>query len=126
VRENEIAAASLGKDALAFKRSAFAVAGAVASVPGVLFATYSSYIHPTGFGVAESIFILCALVIGGAGNLRGPALGAVLLVLLPEVLRFLAVPDGIAANLRQILYGVAIILMMRLRPQGMAGRYAFD
>jgi len=126
VREDEIAAASLGKDVNAFKRSAFAWAGAIAAVPGVLFATYSSYIDPTSFGLEESIFILCTLVIGGAGNLRGPILGAVVLVLLPELLRFLQIPDGIAANLRQILYGLAIVVMMRLRPQGIAGKYAFD
>jgi branched-chain amino acid transport system permease protein len=126
VREDEIAAASLGKDVNAFKRSAFSWAGAIAAVPGVIFATYSSYIDPTSFGLEESIFILCILIIGGAGNLRGPIVGAVLLVLLPEILRFLKVPDSVAANFRQILYGVALVLMMRLRPQGIAGKYAFD
>ncbi len=119
IREDEVAAASLGKDVNAFKRSAFTWAGAIAAVPGALYATYTSYIDPTGFGLSESIFILCLLVIGGAGNLRGPLIGATVLVLLPELLRFLSVPDSIAANLRQILYGLAIIAMMRLRPQGM-------
>lgn len=126
VREDEIAAASLGKDVNAFKRSAFAWSGAVAAVPGVLFATYSSYIDPTSFGLEESIFILCILIIGGAGNFRGSILGAVTLVLLPEVLRFLHIPDSVAANLRQIFYGLALVVMMRFRPQGMAGKYAFD
>jgi branched-chain amino acid transport system permease protein len=126
IREDGIAAASLGKDVNAFKRSAFVWAGAIAAVPGVLFATYTSYIDPTSFGLEESIFILCILIIGGAGNFRGPVIGAVVLVLLPEVLRFLHIPDSIAANLRQILYGLALVLMMRLRPQGIAGKYAFD
>jgi branched-chain amino acid transport system permease protein len=74
----------------------------------------------------ESIFILCILIVGGAGNVRGPLIGAVVLVLLPEALRFLRVPDSIAPNVRQILYGLAIIIMMRVRPQGIAGKYAFD
>jgi branched-chain amino acid transport system permease protein len=126
IREDEIAAASLGKNVNAFKRSAFTWAGAIAAVPGVLFATYFSYIDPTSFGLEESIFIFCTLVIGGAGNLRGPIIGAIVLVLLPELLRFLQIPDSIAANLRQILYGLAIVIMMRLRPQGIAGKYAFD
>jgi branched-chain amino acid transport system permease protein len=126
VREDEVAAASLGKDVNAFKRSAFAWAGAVAAVPGVLFATYSSYIDPTSFGLEESIFILCILIIGGAGNFRGSIIGAVTLVLLPEVLRFIHIPESVAANLRQILYGLALVVMMRLRPQGLAGKYAFD
>jgi branched-chain amino acid transport system permease protein len=126
VREDKIAAASIGKDVNAFNRSAFAWAGGIAAVPGVLFATYSSYIDPTGFGLEESIFILCILVIGGAGNFRGPIVGTIVLVLLPELLRFLRLPDNVAANLRQILYGLALILMMRFRPQGIAGKYAFD
>lgn len=126
VREDEIAARSLGKNVNGFKRSAFVWAGAIAAVPGVLFATYSSYIDPTSFGLEESILIICMLVIGGAGNFRGPIVGAVVLVLLPELLRFLRMPDSIAANFRQILYGVSIVLLMRFRPQGIAGRYAFD
>jgi len=126
VREDAVAAASLGKDTDAFKRSAFAWAGALAAIPGVLFASYSSYIDPTSFGLEESIFILCVLVIGGAGNLRGPLIGAVVLVLLPELLRFVRIPDSAAANVRQIIYGLALILMMRFRPQGIAGKYAFD
>ncbi len=126
VREDEIAAASLGKDVNAYKRSAFAWAGAIAAVPGVLFATYSSYIDPTSFGLEESIFILCIVIIGGAGNIRGPIIGSVVLVLLPEFLRFLHIPDSVAANARQILYGLALVLLMRLRPQGIAGKYAFD
>jgi branched-chain amino acid transport system permease protein len=126
IREDEIAAASLGKDVNAFKRSAFAWSGAIAAVPGCLFATYTNYIDPTSFGLEESIFILCILVIGGAGNLRGPVIGAIALVLLPELLRFMNIPDSLAANLRQIIYGVAIVVTMRLRPQGIAGRYAFD
>lgn len=126
VREDEIAASSLGKDVNALKRSAFTWAGAIAAVPGVFFAAYSSYIDPTSFGLEESIFILCMLVIGGAGNMRGPLIGAIVLILLPELLRFLGVPDSIAANLRQILYGLTIVVMMRMRPQGIAGKYAYD
>lgn len=126
IREDEVAAASLGKDVRAFKRSAFTWSGAIAAIPGVLYATYSSYIDPTAFGLDESILILCILIIGGAGNMRGPIIGALVVVLLPELLRFLNVPDSIEANLRQLLYGIAIIVIMRIRPQGIAGRYAFD
>ena len=72
------------------------------------------------------MFILCVVIIGGAGNLRGPVIGAVILVLLPELLRFLHMPDAIAANTRQVMYGLLLVLMMRFRPQGIAGKYAFD
>jgi branched-chain amino acid transport system permease protein len=126
VRDDEVAAQSVGKDSIAFKRSAFAISGALAAVAGVLFSGYLSYIDPTCFTLDESVFVLCVVVIGGAGTLRGPVLGACILVLLPELLRFVGLPDAVAANLRQIIYGLLLILMMRFRPQGIAGRYAFD
>jgi branched-chain amino acid transport system permease protein len=126
VRENEVAAASLGKDTRALKRSAFTCAAMVAAVPGAVFATYATYIDPSNFGLEESIFILCIVVIGGAGSVAGPIVGAAILVMFPEFLRFVHVPDVLAANFRQILYGLALVLVMRLRPQGIAGRYAFD
>lgn len=126
IRDDEIAAQSLGKDTIAFKRTAFTIGGALAAVAGALFAGYASYIDATSFTLDESVFILCVVIIGGTGNLRGPVLGAVVLVLLPEMLRFLGLPDAVAANLRQIIYGLLLVLMMRFRPQGIAGRYAFD
>ena len=126
IRDDEIAAKSLGKDTIAFKRTAFMIGGALAAVAGALFASYSSYIDPTSFALDESVFILCVVIIGGAGNFRGPVVGASILVLLPELLRFVGLPNAIAANLRQIIYGLLLILMMRFRPQGIAGRYAFD
>lgn len=126
VRDDEMAALALGKHVNNFKRSAFCIAGALASIAGVLFATYTSYIDPTSFTLEESIFILCIVIIGGAGNMRGPIIGAVVLVLLPEVLRFLHIPDAVAANLRQVIYGLLLILMMRFRPSGLLGKYSFD
>jgi len=126
IRDDEMAAQALGKDVTRFRRSAFAITGMLAAVAGVLFAGYTSYIDPTSFTLDESVFILCVVIIGGAGNLRGPIVGAVILVLLPELLRFLRIPDAVAANARQIIYGLLLILMMRFRPQGIAGKYAFD
>ena len=126
VRDDELAASALGKDTRSLKRRTFTLAGMLAAAAGVLFATYTSYIDPTSFTLDESIFVLCAVIIGGAGSLHGPIVGAAILVALPEVLRFLRIPDPIAANARQIIYGLTLVLMMRFRPQGIAGGYAFD
>lgn len=126
VRDDELAALALGKNVTRFRRTAFCVAGALAAVAGVLFASYASYIDPTSFTFDESVFILCVVIIGGAGNLRGPIIGAFVLVLLPELLRSLRMPDAVAANMRQVIYGLLLVLMMRYRPQGIAGKYAFD
>jgi branched-chain amino acid transport system permease protein len=125
-REDEIAAVALGKNVTALKVTAFAIGAAFAAVPGVLYAGYMRYIDPTSFTLAESIFIVSVVVIGGAGSLWGPCGGAVFVVLLPELLRFLQIPDAVAANMRQIIYGLLLIVLMRYRPQGFWGEYAFE
>ncbi len=126
VRDDEVAALALGKNAPRIKTTAFAIAAALAAVPGALFAGYVRYIDPTSFMLAEAIFILSIVVIGGAGSFLGPVVGAVLLVVLPEVLRFLHISDSVAANLRQVIYGLLLVVLMRLRPQGLLGNYEFD
>ena len=63
------------------------------------------------------------VIVGGVGNVRGPLVGAAVLVLLPEALRFVALPDAIAANVRLLIYGVQLVLMIHFRPQGLAGEY---
>jgi len=126
VRDDELAAAALGKNVTHVKTIAFVLSACFAAIPGALFAGYMRYIDPTSFTLTESIFIISMVVIGGAGNFAGPAIGAVLLVLLPEALRFLHVPDSVAANLRQVVYGILLILLMRFRPQGLIGEYDFE
>jgi branched-chain amino acid transport system permease protein len=126
IRDDEVGALSLGKDVQWFKRSAFVIAAILAALPGVWFAGYATYIDPAGFTTDEAIFILCAVVIGGAGNLRGPVIGALIVVVLPELFRFLPLSTATSANVRQSMWGVLLVLIMRFRPQGVAGRYAID
>lgn len=126
IREDEIAAAALGKNIIRFKITAFAVSAGFAAIAGVLFAGYMRYIDPTSFTLNESIFIISIIIIGGSGNLSGPIIGTVLMVLLPEILRFLHIPNSVAANMRQIIYGLLIIVIMRFMPQGISGEYKFE
>lgn len=126
IREDEIAAAALGKNIVRFKITAFAVSAGFAAISGVLFAGYMRYIDPTSFTLNESIFILSIIIIGGTGNLSGPVVGTILMIFLPEILRFLKIPDSVAANLRQIIYGLLIIIIMRYLPQGISGEYKFE
>jgi len=126
IRENEVAAVALGKNVALLKIVVFAVAAAFAAVSGGIFAAYTQYIDPTSFMLSEALFILSIVIIGGAGNQVGPLIGTVLLVTLPEMLRFLRMPDAIASSLRQVIYGAAIVLLMRFRPQGIQGDYKFD
>lgn len=110
--EDEVYTASLGKDVGQAKVVSFVISGMLASIAGVLYAYYISYIDPTSFTLDESIFILSIVIIGGMRNLWGVFLAAVFLVLLPEALRFVGMPSSIAANMRQIIYGIALIIVV--------------
>jgi branched-chain amino acid transport system permease protein len=126
LREDEIALSSLGKNPVKFKVWSFVISSMFIGLSGFLFASYISYIDPTSFNLDESIFILAAVLIGGTGNLKGPIAGAIFVILLPEILRFIGLPDFIAAPIRQIIYGVSLILIARYRPQGIAGTFKFE
>ena len=116
--EDEVYTGSLGKNVAQAKVVSFVISGMLASIAGVLFAYYISYIDPTSFTLDESIFILSIVIIGGMRNLRGVFLAAVFLVLLPEALRFVGMPSSIAANMRQIIYGIALIVIVSQKKKG--------
>ncbi len=126
IRDNAIAAQSLGKPINKYLRLSFTISSALSAISGVLYATYVTYIDPTSFTLSESIFIISILMIGGSGNKKGPFLGTLLMILLPEALRYLGLPDAIAANLRQIIYGLLLIVLMFFRPQGLGGDYKIE
>lgn len=123
IRDDEIAMLSLGRNVTTFKIWAFVISSAFIGLGGMIYAAYVTYIDPTSFNLDEAIFILAAVLIGGTGNIRGPVVGAIFVVILPELLRFVGFPDSIAANMRQIVYGMALIVFMFFRPQGIAGEY---
>jgi len=125
IREDEVFAKAAGKDTVRLKITAFAISVALAAMAGSLYAHYISYIDPSSFTVMESILIISMVILGGAGSLWGPLIGAIALVTLPEALRFLGLPSSVAANLRQVVYGALLLLVMLLRPRGLVGKYAF-
>ncbi len=110
--EDEVYTMSLGKNVYNAKIVSFVISGMLASIGGVLYAHYISYIDPTSFTIDESIFILSIVIIGGMRNLKTIFLSAVFLVLLPEALRFVGMSSAIAANMRQIFYGLALVLVI--------------
>lgn len=113
---------SFGRNTAGVKIWAFALSSAIAGLAGALYASYVGYIDPTSFPLRESIFILCALFIGGIGNIEGPICGAAFVILLPEVLRWVGLPESMAAEIRQIIYGFALVLIMIFHPQGIKGK----
>ena len=124
IREDEEALRVFGYATARYKRIIFVIGAMLAAVAGSLFASYISYIDPSTFTLNESIFLLSIIILGGLANLRGSVAGAVFFILLPEILRFVGFPPDIAAQMRQVAYGVMLVLLMLYRPQGLMGEYA--
>lgn len=112
IREDEVSAASLGIDTAAWKVFAFAVGAAIAGAAGCFYAGFVGTLVPDAFVITESFTILAMVIVGGMGTLIGPLMGAVLLTVLPELLR------GIG-DLRLIVYGAALTLVVLFMPGGL-------
>lgn len=119
INEDEIYVKSIGKKVLHFKVVSYAMSAALAAVPGALYAHYVSYIEPSIFTVSESLLILSIVIIGGMGSLTGSFVASAFMVVVPEALRFIGMPNNIAANLRQIIYGLILILLMMRGKNGL-------
>lgn len=128
IREDEIAAEAMGIHTRNMKLLAFAVGAAFAGVAGVMFAAFQGFVSPESFTLNESIIVLAMVVLGGIGHIPGVVLGGFLLAALPEVLRHVVEPLQImlfgrvwvdAEVLRQLMYGVAMVGIMLLRPTGL-------
>ncbi len=127
IREDELAAAAMGINTRNVKLLAFAMGATFGGVAGGLFASFQGFISPESFTLLDSIMVLCMVVLGGMGTVAGVVLGAVLLTALPEALRH-AGPLQQAwfgtvyvdpSDLRMLLFGLALVLMMLFRPAGL-------
>jgi branched-chain amino acid transport system permease protein len=111
VREDETASQAMGIDTAKAKRTAFAVGAGWAGMMGVIFAAKTTFISPASFNFIESAMILSIVVLGGIGSIPGIIIAALLLIILPEYLR-------VFSDYRMLIFGVAMVLMMIFRPQG--------
>jgi len=125
-RDDQIAVLSLGKNPNYYKRISIILSAIIAGIAGSIYATYTSYIDPSSFTLDESILILSIVLIGGAGRIIGPITGAIIYILLPELLKFMQMPDSIAANMRMILFGLLLVLIVRFKPKGIFGKYVIQ
>jgi branched-chain amino acid transport system permease protein len=114
MRDDDVAARSYGVVLDRYKALAFGMAGLSAGVAGGLLAHVYSYINHETFTSQVSLLALTMVILGGLGNIAGAVLGSVLLVGLPEIFRF-------AAEYRMLIYGLALLLLIRFRPQGLLG-----
>lgn len=114
LREDEMAASCMGVNLMWAKLSAFGIGGFIAGLAGCVFAAKQGTVSPDSFDFVVSVMVLAMVVLGGLGNITGVLLGALILSLLPEFLRGFEV-------YRMLLFGVAMISMMLVRPQGILG-----
>ena len=113
IREDEVSAASLGINGAAWKVFAFGVGSAVAGAAGCFYASFVGTLVPDAFFVSEAFTILAMVIVGGMGTLIGPVFGAILLTVLPEVLRGFG-------DLRLVVYGAALTFVVLFMPCGLA------
>lgn len=128
IREDEVAAKAMGINTRNVKLLAFALGASFGGVAGGLFAGFQGFVSPESFTLMESVMVLCMVVLGGMGHIPGVILGAVLLTVTPEILRDVITPLQRAIfgrsvvdpeNLRMVLFGLALVLVMLFRPAGL-------
>ena len=115
IREDQDAARGVGINTTAVKLIAFATSAAVGGMAGVIFASFQRYVSPESFTFNESILVVLIIVIGGVGNIVGVVAGAIVLIVLPEVLRDVE-------QFRMLAFGTALSVLIVLRPQGLVPR----
>ena len=128
IREDEIAAKAMGINTRNVKLLAFSMGASFGGVAGAMFGAFQGFVSPESFSLTESIAVLAMVVLGGIGHIPGVVLGGVLLAALPEILRHVVEPAQVALFgeklveaevLRQALYGLALVLIMLIRPAGL-------
>jgi len=124
IRDNEAAALAMGVNTLRVKILSVALGSFYAGIAGGLFASYTGYIDPSSFSVMETIIILCMAVLGGMGSITGSILGAAVLIVMPELLRLAGVTGSLSVY-RQIIYGMLLVFVILMRPQGIIGKVEF-
>ena len=119
IRDNEIAAESVGINTTFYKTAAFVFSAMLAGIAGCLYAGYLGSLYPSTFKFMKSIEILVMVVLGGMGSMLGSVISAIVLTALPEMLRSFS-------DYRMVVYSLALVLMMLFRPKGLMGTYDFS
>ncbi|MDQ3634810.1 MAG: branched-chain amino acid ABC transporter permease [Acidobacteriota bacterium] len=131
IREDELAAEAMGVNTTRYKVISFVISSAFAGIAGVLFAHYNKFLSTNDFQFIKSFEVIIMIVIGGMGSMTGAIIGAVVVTLLPELLRGLPPIDipglGVVqfADLRLVIFALILILTMIFRPQGIFGTKEF-
>lgn len=122
VRDDAIGTQARGKNIFKLKYQSVMISAFFAGIAGSLYGHYISFIDPSTFFLNDIIIIVTIVIVGGLASVRGNMLGAFIIILLPEALRFVSLPPSMIGPMRQILYAVLLILILMYRPRGLFGR----
>ena len=122
IREDEIAASSMGINTAKYKIGVFIAGAFIGGIAGSLYAGYSQTVAPLTFNFMMSIMILCMVVLGGLGNSFATIAGAVIITIASELPRLIGFSHLIPPQLNQVLFGCILVFIMIYRPQGIIGR----
>src|SRR3989338_2138443 len=122
IRDDELAARVLGKNAFRMKAYSFGISAFFAGIAGSLYAGYITFIDPSSFTLLQLIPVLAIVIIAGLTSFKGTVLATIILVLLPEPLRFIGFPSSIVGHARQIIYSLLLLAILVYRPKGFFGK----
>jgi len=124
VREDEIAAESVGINTTRYKVQAFVISAFFAGVAGAIFAHYLSYLNPSTFSFMKSIDVVVMVVLGGMGSISGSVIAAIIITILPEILRPLQ--EITKTDFRMVIYSLTLVILMLAKPDGIFGKLEFS
>ncbi len=122
VRDDEIGLAALGKDVSRLKYESVFISAFLAGLAGAFYASYVGFLDPSQFYITPLAVALTMVIVGGLGSVWGSILGALIMTVLPEALRFVPLPLSLLGPMREFLYGFILLVVLRIRPRGLLGR----
>jgi len=122
VRDNETGAKVLGKNTFMLKAKAMMISAFFAGIAGSLFAHYVMFIDPNSFLLVELVIILTLVIVGGIASFKGSIIAPFIIILIPELLRFVSLPVSIVGPMRIIVYALILLGILLIRPRGLFGR----
>ena len=123
IREDENTLSVFGYRPYTYKLIIFSISAGLIAIAGGFFASYIGFIDPSNSTINTSVIMISIVIVGGLASVRGSIVGAAVILLLPELLRFVGFSPDISAELRQTLYGIVLVALMTYRPEGIMGEY---
>lgn len=126
IRDDELASKTLGKNTSKAKSLSLMISAFFAGLAGSLYAHYITYIDPSSFTIMALVPVLCIVIMGGLASLRGTLIATMIIVLLPEPLRFMSFPSSVVGPMRQIIYALILLLILLYKPKGIYGKVEIE